>query len=65
MRSVAIDPEDRYGDVTELLRALEGGAAVARVPLRQAALLERNPVRFWQGVAALLGIALVAALLSR
>jgi serine/threonine protein phosphatase PrpC len=62
MRAVAIDPQDRFGDVTELLRALEGGAAVPRVTLGSVPLIERNPVRFWQLVAALLAIGLVLAL---
>jgi hypothetical protein len=65
MRSVAIEADDRFGDVTELLRALEGGAAVARTPLRSPALIERNPVRFWQGIALLLALALIAALVVR
>jgi serine/threonine protein phosphatase PrpC len=65
MRSVAIDADERFGDVIELLRALEGGAAVARVPLRPVPLLERNPVRFWQGLAAMLGIALIISILTR
>lgn len=63
MRSVAIDPKDRFGDVIELLRALEGGAAVARVPHRQAPLFERNPARFWQGIALLLAVALIASVI--
>lgn len=65
MRSVAIDPDDRFGDVIELLRALEGGAAVARVNQRALPLLERDPVRFWQIVSLLLAGALVAALVTR
>lgn len=62
MRSVAVDPAERYGDMVELLRALEGGAAVVRTPLGKAPLIERSPVRFWQGVSLLLALALVAAL---
>ncbi|HWU01716.1 MAG TPA: bifunctional protein-serine/threonine kinase/phosphatase, partial [Novosphingobium sp.] len=65
LRAVAIDPAERYGDVVELLRALEGGAAVERVSLRPVPLIERHPVRFWQGVSALLFVALVAALVWR
>ncbi|NBC36660.1 protein kinase [Novosphingobium sp. FSY-8] len=63
MRSVAIAPQDRFGDVIELLRALEGGAAVERKPLRAPALIERNPVAVWQGISALLAAALVAVLI--
>ncbi|WP_375195397.1 protein kinase [Sphingobium sp.] len=65
MRSVAIDPGDRFGDVIELLRALEGGAAVVRVNQRPLPLLERDPLRFWQIVSLLLAIALIAALVTR
>ena len=63
----AIQPERgaRFGDVIELLRALEGGAAIAprrngRLPLAQ-----RDPVRFWQAVALLLAVALAASLILR
>ena len=62
MRSVAVDPDDRFGDVIELLRALEGGAAVARVQQRGVPLIERDPVRFWQGISILLLIALIVSL---
>ena len=48
--------------VAELLRALEGGAAVARVNQRFIPLIERDPVRFWQAVCAILALALLAAL---
>lgn len=63
MRAVAIDPAERFGDVVELLRALEGGAAVPRQNLRAVPLIERDPVRFWQAVSLLLFVALVAALI--
>lgn len=63
LRAVAIHPQDRFGDVVELLRALEGGAAVERKPLRAPALIERHPVAFWKGVSAILFIALIAALI--
>ncbi|HEX7873029.1 MAG TPA: protein phosphatase 2C domain-containing protein [Sphingobium sp.] len=62
MRSVAIDPDERFGDIIELLRALEGGAAVARVQQGFVPLIERDPVRFWQVVSLLLTIALIVAL---
>lgn len=61
MRCVAVDPAERFGDVVELLRRLEGGAAVARVALRPVPLVERHPVRFWQIVAALLAAALIGS----
>jgi len=65
MRAVAVDPADRFGDVIELLRALEGGAAVARVNQRAIPLIERNPARFWQLISLIFAIALVVALVSK
>ncbi|MBB6122815.1 bifunctional protein-serine/threonine kinase/phosphatase [Sphingobium subterraneum] len=65
MRAVAIDPAERFGDAIELLRALEGGAAVARVEQRFVPLIERNPARFWQLVSLMLAIALVASLIHK
>ncbi|QUT07626.1 bifunctional protein-serine/threonine kinase/phosphatase [Sphingobium phenoxybenzoativorans] len=65
MRSVSIEPEERYGDAIELLRALEGGAAVARVKQNFVPLIERNPARFWQMVSLMLLAALIAALAMR
>ncbi len=59
LRCVAVDPGERFADVVELLRRLEGGAAVARVALRPVPLAQRHPVRFWQVVAALLLAALI------
>lgn len=62
MRTVAIDPKDRFGDVIELVHALEGGAALPRTRPEPPPLIERNPVLFWKLVAALLAVALVLAL---
>jgi serine/threonine protein phosphatase PrpC len=65
MRSVAVDPDERFGDMIEILRALEGGAAIPRLSSRALPLIERNPVRFWQGICLCLAIALIAALVIR
>lgn len=65
MRLVAIEPDERYGDAIELLRALEGGAAVARVNQNFVPLIERHPARFWQLVSLVLLIALIASLVTR
>ncbi|WP_068081311.1 bifunctional protein-serine/threonine kinase/phosphatase [Novosphingobium rosa] len=65
MRCVAIEPGERFGDVVDLLRALEGGAAVERRPTRPLPLIERYPVRFWQAVSLVLLIALVASLVLK
>jgi serine/threonine protein phosphatase PrpC len=63
-RAIATDPADRFRDVTEFAVEMEAGPArapvVARRPLT---LYERAPVRFWQGVAALLALALLLSLL--
>ena len=63
----AIQPERaaRFGDVIELLRALEGGGSLEIGPQRKLPLIERDPVRFWQTISALLAVALMAALLLR
>jgi serine/threonine protein phosphatase PrpC len=66
LRAVAVSPEDRFGDVVELLRAIEGGGALVRHDSRRGrALLERNPVLFWQLIALGLAIALAIMLVSR
>lgn len=65
MRSVAIDPAERFGDVIDLLRALEGGAAVKRRVPRAVPLIERHPLRFWQGLCLILLVALVISLVRR
>jgi serine/threonine protein kinase len=63
----AIQPnrEARFNDVIELLRALESGGPLGQAKLRGRPLIERNPERFWQLVALLLAIALVASLVLR
>ena len=59
-RAMAVAPADRFGDVLELARALEHGLA-SGAPTRAAprSWLERNPVRFWQAIAALLALVLL------
>ena len=65
MTAIQADPDKRFGDVIGLLRALEGGAKVAPASLRGKPLIERDPLRFWQGVSALLAAALAVSLLLR
>ncbi len=62
----AIQPEReaRFGDVIDLLRALERGGSLQIVPRRPVPLIERNPVRFWQLVSAALALALALSLLT-
>jgi serine/threonine protein phosphatase PrpC len=65
-RAIAIDPIERLRDMTEFAVEMEAGPA--RAPLavpRPRTLYERAPVRFWQGVAALLAFALLLSLLRR
>lgn len=63
-RAIAVDPAERFQDVLEFALEMEAGPAralpAARRPLT---LYERSPLRFWQGVAALLALALIFSLL--
>ena len=65
MRAVAVDPNERFEDVEELIHVLETGSAVAAPPPRQLSLIERDPVRFWQGVSLLLLLALLVSMTTR
>jgi serine/threonine protein kinase len=60
LKAVARDPAERFETAEEMLLALERGAARPIAAPRPIPLARRDPVRFWQGVAAL---ALVANLL--
>jgi serine/threonine protein phosphatase PrpC len=63
-RAIALDPVERFSDMAEFAGELEGGPSYAPPPLRHPpTLYERAPVRFWQALAGLLALALVAALL--
>jgi len=65
-RAVATDPAERFRDVNEFATEMERGPSRAPSPMRRPlTLYERSPVRFWQGVSALLAIALAAALFWR
>jgi serine/threonine protein phosphatase PrpC len=65
-RAVAHDPAERFRDALELAVEMENGPARAPVTAgRPQTFYERNPVAFWQGVSALLALALIAALLLR
>lgn len=65
MRAVAVDPNERFEDVEELIHVLETGSAVAAPPPRQLSLIERDPVRFWQGVSLILLIAFLVSMATR
>jgi serine/threonine protein phosphatase PrpC len=65
-RAIAKDPTERFRDMAEFAVEMEAGPT--RAPLevpRPRTLYERNPTRFWQGVAALLALALLVLLLRR
>jgi serine/threonine protein phosphatase PrpC len=63
-RAIAIDPPERFRDMIEFAVEMETGPARATLAVRRPqTLYERNPLRFWQGVAALLALALLLALL--
>ena len=64
-RAVQVRPEDRFGDVTELLHALELGSAKATPRPERRSLAERNPVLLWQLISLVLGGALILALIRR
>jgi serine/threonine protein phosphatase PrpC len=65
-RAVAADPAKRFDDMIEFALVLEAGPARAPSDIHQPrTLYERSPLRFWQGVAALLALALLASLLTR
>jgi serine/threonine protein phosphatase PrpC len=58
-RATAVEPSQRHGDAMEFAFDLEHGLArgAAVAAPRRLSLYERNPVRFWQAVAALLTLA--------
>jgi serine/threonine protein kinase len=65
-RALAADPAKRFHDMIEFAVEMEAGPSRAPIAVqRPRTLYERNPVRFWQGVAALLACALVLSLLLR
>jgi serine/threonine protein phosphatase PrpC len=62
-KALNADGNGRFGDVLELSMELENGLDRAvPITLRRQSLYERNPLRFWQSVAALLAIVLVVSL---
>ena len=65
MRAVAVDPNERFEDVEELIHVLETGSAVAAPPPRRLSLIERDPVRFWQGVSLILLLACLISMATR
>lgn len=65
-RAIAVDPGKRFHDMTEFALEMEAGPARAPTEIRRPrTLYERAPLQFWQGVAALLALALLVSLLVR
>ena len=63
-RAIAIDPSDRFPDMSEFAAEMEAGPARAPILTRRPlTLYERYPLRFWQILAALLALALLISLL--
>lgn len=62
-QALAVKPDERFGDVTEMMIALEGGL-ISNQDLfqRRPPLYQRNPVGFWQAICAVLTLALLLAL---
>jgi serine/threonine protein phosphatase PrpC len=66
MRSIAINPEERQGDVLEFAFELENGLTrgASQSP-RQMSLYERNPLRFWQALSWIWLLLLIVSLGTR
>ncbi len=63
-RAIALEPAARFRDMGEFALEMAAGPEHAPVAVRRPpTLYERAPVQFWQGVAALLGLALLFLLL--
>jgi len=65
LRALSPDPADRFADVEELIHVLESGSAAAVPQTRELSLMEREPVRFWQGVSAALLVLLLVSWMVR
>ena len=65
-RAVAVDPAKRYHDMTEFAFEMEAGPSRPAAEIRRPrTLYERAPLQVWQGLAALLALALLVSLLAR
>ncbi len=65
-RAFALDPAERFRDMIDFATEMENGPERAPLPARRPpTFYVRNPTLFWQGVAALLALALLASLLRR
>jgi serine/threonine protein kinase len=65
-RAIAVDPAKRYHDMTEFAFEMEAGPSRPAAEIRRPrTLYERAPLQVWQGLAALLALALLVSLLAR
>ncbi|RZJ78290.1 MAG: bifunctional protein-serine/threonine kinase/phosphatase, partial [Brevundimonas sp.] len=64
-RTLQVDPGERFGDVDELVHVLESGERLAAPQREPLGLIERHPVRFWQGLCLILLVALLVSLATR
>ncbi|HEV7995193.1 MAG TPA: protein kinase [Stellaceae bacterium] len=65
-RAIAVDPARRFRDMTEFALEIEAGPARAPSAMqRPSTLYQRAPLQVWQGIAALLALALLVSLLTR
>jgi serine/threonine protein phosphatase PrpC len=66
LRLIAVRREDRFGDALEFIFALEHGELrAAPGKPRRLSLIERDPLRFWQTVSAVLALLLLLMALRR
>ena len=65
-RAIATEPAERFRDMNEFAMEMETGPVRAPLEVRRPpTLYQRYPVQFWQGVAALLAVALLLSVLLR
>jgi serine/threonine protein phosphatase PrpC len=65
-RAIAVDPATRFHDMADFAFEMEAGPSRAPTAIRRPrTLYERAPLQVWQGVAALLALALLVSLLAR
>ena len=65
-RAIAVDPTQRFRDMSEFALEMESGPARAPLTARRPQTpYERAPLRFWQCLAVLLALALIASLIWR
>jgi hypothetical protein len=64
--AIALDPQDRYGDVLEFAFEIENRSRFSRpIAPQRKALYDRNPTLFWKAISTALLAALVYVLARR